>query len=120
MRLVKMLKRYRVHAHVGQSNYHLKHQIRTMARTAKQTTKRVKCEYFCWILNKRSSIFQADGRNNHPAAGRHSSETRSEAEALDNLKKLDQVQAVRLGLADKSILADVEPGVLLLEDGEQR
>jgi integrase len=91
-----------------------------MTKKARKSSERIKCEYFCWLLSKRNGVFQADGRGNRPPAGRHSLETRSEVEALDNLRELDRVQAVTLGLADKNILRDHEPGTLLFEDGETR
>ncbi|MHB9049816.1 MAG: tyrosine-type recombinase/integrase, partial [Pirellulales bacterium] len=60
-----------------------------------------------------------DGRSNQPPAGRHSLGTAEYAEARRNLDQLDRVEAVRLGLADASILSEQDAPLLTLENGVQ-
>lgn len=80
----------------------------------------VTCAYFCWVLSKRRNIYQADGRTNKVNAGRHSLGTSDREEALRLLERLDTVQAVELGLADKSILNHGASTALPLEEGWER
>jgi hypothetical protein len=70
-----------------------------------------------WLLGQRGGVYYADGRTNHPGAGRHSLGTRDYNEALDALKQLDLVKAVELGLADRTLLAAAQPGQLSLDEG---
>jgi integrase len=112
--------RFLVRVHIGRSGCLTQNKSEEMTRRTKQTTKRITCEYFNWLLRRRGNVFQADGRSNRSSAGRHSVDARSEEEAIQNLRQLDRVQAVKLGLADKSILTDSSPGLLLLADGEKR
>jgi integrase len=87
-------------------------------RSARQS---VQCQYFRWLVYSRNGTYYADGRSgNAQDAGRHSLGTDDRREALENLKRLDLVRAVKLGLADQGILNE-QPGTLLsLEDGRDR
>jgi integrase len=60
--------------------------------------------HFVWLIGHRDGVFTADGRSNRVDAGRHSLGTRDRNQALENLKQLDRVRAVELGLADRGIL----------------
>jgi integrase len=73
--------------------------------------------FFNWKLFQRKDVYWADGRTNSKSAGRHSLGTKAHHEALDNLRHLDAVKAIELGLADESILA--QPGIeqLTLDKG---
>lgn len=77
-----------------------------------RTKQSVTCEYFNWLLGTRNGVYTADGRSNTPSAGRHSLGTRNYEEARSELRNLDRVMAVSLGMAEKSIL-DTERGELL-------
>ncbi len=79
---------------------------------------RIVSQYFIWLLGQRNGVFFADGRSNRVNAGRHSLGTRNQHEAFENLKQLDRVRAVGLGLADPAILADADPQALDLTKGE--
>ncbi len=86
---------------------------------AKRKKERVAGTYFGWLLGQRDGVFYADGRSNRPAAGRHSLNTKSRAEALEAVKQLDLVRAVALGLADQSLLAPAVPDQLDLAEGRR-
>ena len=60
--------------------------------------------FFYWKLFQRSGVYRADGRTNLTSAGRHSLGTKSHQQALENLRHLDAIKAIELGLADESIL----------------
>ncbi len=78
---------------------------------------RLVCTYFTWLLGERNGVFVADGRSNRVDAGRHSLGTRDRSKALDNLKELDRLRAVELGLADRSVLNASGSEALDLEKG---
>ncbi len=81
----------------------------------------VPCHYFLWRVGLEGGSYRADGRSNPINAGRHSLGTSDKAEALAALRQLDAVQAVKLGLADRSALdAVVSPQASLsLEEGRR-
>ena len=74
-------------------------------------------EYLTWHVFRRGEVYQADGRSNKPPAGRHSLGTKSHDAALGNLRRLDLVKAVELGLADASVLHDQNEEKLALARG---
>ena len=84
----------------------------------KRTKEHIVCQYFTWLLGQRNGVFFADGRSNRVDAGRHSLGTRDQSHALENLKQLDRVRAVELGLADPAILNAANPQALDLVKGE--
>lgn len=86
---------------------------------AKRKKERIVGTYFVWLLGQRGGIWSADGRSNRPSAGRHSLGTRDRAEALEAVKRLDLVQAVQLGLADRALLSSAPPEQLSLAEGRR-
>jgi integrase len=84
----------------------------------KRNKEQIVCPYFTWLLGQRNGVFFADGRSNRVDAGRHSLGTRDRSQSLENLKQLDRVRAVELGLADASILKASDADVLGLIEGE--
>jgi integrase len=84
----------------------------------KRNKEQIVCPYLTWLLGERNGVFFADGRSNRVDAGRHSLGTRDRNQALENLKQLDRVRAVELGLADSSILNAAEPALLDLNEGK--
>jgi len=70
----------------------------------KRDKEKIICPYFTWLLGDRNGVYTVDGRSNPIDAGRHSLGTRDRNHALENLKELDRVRAVELGLADRGIL----------------
>jgi integrase len=84
----------------------------------KRDKEQVVCPHLTWLLGQRNDVFFADGRSNRVNAGRHSLGMRDRTQAIENLKQLDRVRAVELGLADASILKALEPEVLDLKEGE--
>ena len=90
-----------------------------MARRRKSEI--LQCAYFKWRIKPRaaSGVFQADGRSNKVDVGRHSLGTTDYNNALDALKQLDAVMAVRHGLAERSILEDGGQNLLDLETGRE-
>ncbi|MFP4105890.1 MAG: tyrosine-type recombinase/integrase [Phycisphaerae bacterium] len=85
----------------------------------KRSNDQIQAAYFTWKFYTRDGVFYADGRSNPVSAGRHSLGTRDRKEALELLRQLDAVIAVRKGLADKSILSDdsLAMPLLSIEDG---
>jgi integrase len=78
-------------------------------------------QFFHWLLGTRQGVYYADGRSGNPHnAGRHSLGTRDRQEALDRLRRLDLVQAVRFGLAKEDVLQDSTSSLLTLDDGRNR
>lgn len=65
---------------------------------------RLVCRYFSWTLLSRDEIFWADGRSNPIKVGRHSLGTKSRAEAIEALHRLDLTMAVKHGLAESELL----------------
>ena len=86
----------------------------------KRKYERVIANYFTWIVGSRSGVFYADGRSNAVSAGRHSLGTKDHDEAMLQLRELDRVCAVRLGLADRSILESTAKPPLMLAGGWDR
>src|SRR5262249_56575462 len=82
---------------------------------AKRKKERICGAHFVWLLGQRGGVYYADGRSNRPPAGRHSLGTKYHAEARAALKRLDLVQALRLGLANRALLAAASPEPLSLE-----
>jgi integrase len=77
------------------------------------------CPYFTWLIGSRNGVYFADGRSNRVDAGRHSLGSRNRDVALENLRQLDHVRAVGLGLTTES--PKVETSELLdLKSGEKR
>jgi integrase len=73
--------------------------------------------FFHWKLFRRNDVYWADGRTNPTSAGRHSLGTKSRQEALANLRHLDAIKAIELGLADESILNEGNAEQLPLDTG---
>lgn len=73
--------------------------------------------FFTWKLFLRSGVYWADGRTNRQPAGRQSLATKDHVQALENLRHLDTVKAVELGLADECILDEGAVNQLSLDDG---
>lgn len=74
-------------------------------------------QYFTWKLFRRNDTYWADGRSNPNTAGRHSLGTQDHQVALENLRCLDALKAVELGIADQTILNQENVKHLLLDDG---
>lgn len=85
--------------------------------TAKRKHEVVIGEHFTWHVYRRGEVYQADGRSNKPPVGRHSLGTKVYEEALENLRHLDRIKAVELGLANPSILNDGDDELLTLDQG---
>jgi integrase len=85
---------------------------------AKRKKDQVAGTHFVWLLGQRDGVYYADGRSNPRPAGRHSLGTRDYAEALKALERLDVVQAVTWGLADKALLTP-QPNQLSLAEGRR-
>ena len=85
----------------------------------KPKKERIEGRYFRWLVGSRNGVYYADGRSNLRNAGRHSLGTKDREEALRALQQLDLVQAVRLGLADRSALAAAGPEPLRLAEGRR-
>jgi integrase len=83
----------------------------------KREKEKIICPYFTWLLGDRNGVYTVDGRSNPIDAGRHSLGTRERNQALENLKELDRVRAVELGLADRGILNASGSDALALEKG---
>jgi len=72
---------------------------------AKRKKEAVTAQFFRWLVWQRSGVYYADGRSGNPVnAGRHSLGTDDRAAALEELNRLDLVQAVEHGLADAKLL----------------
>jgi integrase len=83
---------------------------------AKRKKERILATHFVWLLGQRSGVYYADGRSNRPSAGRHSLGTKEYEQAREALKRLDLVQAVALGKADRALLDQAPaPGLSLTE-----
>lgn len=65
---------------------------------ARRKYEEVKCEFYTWRVYQRHKVYYADGRGNSPDLGRHSLAALTRHEAINNLYKLDRVQAERFGL----------------------
>ena len=74
-------------------------------------------KHLVWLIGQRNGIWFADGRSNKMNVGRHSLGTRSRAEALQQLRRLDVAKAVEFGLADASELDAEANGVVELDQG---
>jgi integrase len=86
----------------------------------KRKKERIVGRFFVWLLGQRNGVYVADGRSNRQPLGRHSLGTRDYQQALTELQRLDLVQAVTHGLADKHLLDGNRTAVLLsLEDGRR-
>jgi len=85
----------------------------------KRRSELVRCTYFVWRLQHRQDVWYADGRSNHPNAGRHSLGTKDRGEALSRLPQLDQTVAETFGLTPPSTSADRPPPRLTLADGRR-
>jgi len=72
-----------------------------------------------WLLGRRNGVYVADGRTNRIDAGRHSLGTRDRNTALENLKQLDRIRAVELGITDGEILNATSSEALSLEQGRK-
>jgi len=90
-------------------------------KSVKQT---ISAQYFRWVLYERKGTFYADGRSgNSVDVGRHSLDTKIQAEAISSLKELDVKKAVEFGLAQPSVLIAAAGGddhlAVSLEDGRK-
>jgi hypothetical protein len=87
---------------------------------AKRKQERIGGRYFVWLLGQRNGVDVADGRSNRPCLGRHSLGARDYQHALTELQRLDLVQAVAHGLADRHLLdGDRARPPLSLEEGRR-
>jgi len=87
----------------------------------KRQKEAIRGAYFVWLLGRRNGVWQADGRSNPHNAGRHTLETENRNEALKVLHELDLRMAVKLGLADPSVLKQQDGFALLtMEDGRKK
>lgn len=59
----------------------------------------------------------ADGRSNRPDVGRHSLGSKDPAKALQNLEELDRVKAVEFGVAEASVLNQMNSRAIGLSEG---
>ncbi|MCY2927941.1 MAG: site-specific integrase, partial [Planctomycetota bacterium] len=75
--------------------------------------------FFKWKLYQRDGVFYADARSNTVNAGRHSLITKDRAEALENMKRLDRIKALELGLAVPEEPAAGVPEGLALAEGRR-
>ena len=80
---------------------------------------KISCRFFTWLLGRRDDVWQADGRSNRPAVGRHSLGTDDYQEARRLLAELDLTMAVKHGLADAAALGAVRRDELTLEEGRK-
>lgn len=87
-------------------------------RRPKTETRTLACQYFTFNVYRRGETYYADGRGNTPKLGRYSLGATTLPEATANLRQLDRKLAVEHGLADRSILLNIEKS-LPLEDGRQ-
>jgi len=85
----------------------------------KQKHTKINGEFFAWTLRSRNEIWHADGRGNRINPGRHSLGTRDYDEALEQLRQLDRLRAVELGLATAAQLRGERGKLLSLEDGKR-
>lgn len=85
----------------------------------KRIKEKIVGQHFVWLLGQRGGVFTADGRSNEIDAGRHSLGTKNYDEALCAIQKLDLVAAVKLGLADASVLEQPASSLLTLERGRE-
>jgi integrase len=104
----------------GQVGAEVAEPIRTKGQTMpkKLSKQRIVGKYFIWLLGQRDGVYTADGRSNRIPAGRHSLGSKNYQEALDAIQQLDLVMAVKLGLADRSVLDEPESSLLGLEKGK--
>jgi integrase len=86
---------------------------------AKRKKDKIQARYLVWLLGQREGVYYVDGRSNQPPAGRHSLGTRDRAKALEALHQLDLVCAVKLGRADRALLASEPPEPLSLAEGRR-
>ena len=84
----------------------------------KRNKERIVGRYFLWLLGQRGGVYTADGRSNQISAGRQSLGTKNYQEALEAVQKLDLVMAVKLGLADRSLLDEPDSRLFGLEKGK--
>lgn len=69
---------------------------------------KIQCRFYSYVVALRNDIYYADGRGNSPGLGRHSLGASTLKEALTNLELLDRKLAVEQGLADRSVLIEVD------------
>ena len=74
-------------------------------------------QFFEWKLFMRNGVYWADGRSNPRSAGRHSLGAKHREEARSNLRQLDVIKAIELGIADEAALAVDVKDQLTLADG---
>ena len=86
---------------------------------AKRTKERIVATHFVWLLGRRAGVYYADGRSNQPSAGRHSLGTKQYDQAREALQRLDLVQAVALGKAERSLLDQTPSPLLSLGEGRR-
>jgi integrase len=83
----------------------------------KRTNEMILGRFFKWKLFQRGGRYWADGRSNPLSAGRHSLAVDTYEAALENLRQLDLIKAIELGLADESVLEEGGVEQLSLESG---
>jgi integrase len=86
----------------------------------KRTNPLIQCANFTWRLICRDGVFYADGRSGETNLGKHSLGTRSEAEAKELLKVLDEHKAVELGKKLAVPTTSLTSFSLSIEDGWER
>jgi len=59
----------------------------------------ITAKFYKWRVKRRGRVFVADGRSNTPSLGRHSLDTDDYNTALESLKKLDLLCAIKQGKA---------------------
>lgn len=85
-----------------------------------RSKERIACRYFTWLVGRRDDVWQADGRANQPAVGRHSLGTADYDEAKRLLVHLDLTLAAKHGLADPLALEPTQEDELPLDEGRRR
>lgn len=85
---------------------------------AKRKGELVLGQYFKWVVDTRKGVYRADGRSNSPNVGRHSLGVRDRKLALEQVQKLDRVQAVKFGKAERSVFEE-HGAPLTLEAGRK-
>ncbi|MEI7836984.1 MAG: tyrosine-type recombinase/integrase [Planctomycetota bacterium] len=76
-------------------------------------------QYFTWKVYVRKGVFYADARSNQVNAGRHSLGTKDRTQALENVKRLDAIQAGKLGLLVPGVPVGVAANDLSLGEGRR-
>lgn len=70
-----------------------------------KSSQTIRCTFFTWKVFRRGTVYYADGRSSTNNLGKHSLNTKSEEEAIQNLYRLDQAKAREAGLISKEPVA---------------